>query len=90
MRIEVEGWPPFEGREGTTLLEACEERGIPMECACGGFAACNSCRVHVIHGGDALDPIDIEEACFLDAPGQRLGCQVTLRADLRCRLDPGI
>lgn len=90
MRIEVQGFPAFDAREGDTLLEACEEQGIPMECACGGFAACNSCRVVVIHGGDQLDPVDVEEACFLDAPGQRLGCQVVLHHDLVCRLAPGI
>lgn len=89
IRVEVEGFPAFDTSKGQTLLEACEAAGVPMECACGGFAACNSCRVLVLEGGDVLDPADMEEACFLDEPGQRLGCQVMLKAPMRCRLDPG-
>lgn len=89
MRVEVEGYAAFEADEGLTLLEACEGAGVPMESACGGFAACNSCRVQVLAGGDELEPITEEESCFLDVAGQRLGCQITVRAPLRCRLDPG-
>lgn len=87
--VLIEGYPAFVARTGQSLLEACEDAGVPMESACGGFAACNSCRVQVIAGAEHLDPVDDEEECFLDAPGQRLGCQIVVRADLRARLDPG-
>jgi ferredoxin len=71
-----------------SLLEACEAAGIPMDSACGGFAACNSCRVDVISG--ALTPLDELELPFLDAPGQRLGCQARLVAGpVAVRLAPG-
>lgn len=88
--VIVDGWPSFEVPAGTTLLEACEAAGVPMECACGGFAACNSCRVTVLAGGEHLGAIEIDEACFLDEVGQRLGCQIRVQGDLRCVLSPGM
>lgn len=87
--ITIEGHAPFTAVVGATLLEACEAGGVPMESACGGFAACNSCRVVILKGADLLGPIDDEEDCFLDAPGQRLGCQITVQGPLTARLDPG-
>jgi ferredoxin len=88
-RLIVEGYDGFEVEGGTTLLDACEAAGVPMECACGGFASCNSCRVVVIGDGRALSPLLEEEKGFLDAPGQRLGCQAEVLADVMVRLHPG-
>lgn len=71
-----------------TLLEVCDAHGLPMETACGGFAACNSCRIRVVEGSlSALE--DVEEP-FLDAPDQRLGCQARVVGYVRVRLDPGM
>ncbi len=72
---------------GATLLEVCDAHGLPMETACGGFAACNSCRVRVVEG--VLGPLDPAEAPFLDDPGQRLGCQARVVGDVVVRLEPG-
>jgi ferredoxin len=72
---------------GQRLLEVCEEAGIPMEAACGGFAACNTCRVRVIRG--QLSELREEEEPFLDLPSQRLACQAFLVGDLELDLDPG-
>ncbi|MEQ1565475.1 MAG: 2Fe-2S iron-sulfur cluster-binding protein [Myxococcota bacterium] len=85
----VEGHPPARAPIGATLLEACEAAGIPMDSACGGFAACNSCRVEVLGGGDHLSPRVAEEDPFLDGPDQRLGCQARILGDLSMRLAPG-
>ena len=90
MKIQVEGYPPFLADPKESLLEACERAGVPMEAACGGFAACNSCRVDVVIGLERLDPPSDEEAGFLDSQTQRLGCQIPARPGLHCRLDPGI
>jgi ferredoxin len=73
--------------QGQTLLEVCDNHGLPMETACGGFAACNSCRVRLVSG--ALSPLEEVEAPFLDAPDQRLGCQARIVGDITVRLDPG-
>jgi ferredoxin len=85
--VRIEGWPPVEAAAGLTLLEMCEQHAIPMESACGGFAACNSCRVRVVEG--ELSPLDDAEDPFLDAPDQRLGCQARIVGNAVLRLDPG-
>ncbi|MEQ1502995.1 MAG: 2Fe-2S iron-sulfur cluster-binding protein [Myxococcota bacterium] len=88
-QVTVEGFAPFVAALGRSLLELCEEAGVPMDSACGGFAACNSCRVEVVLGEDGLSPRLPEEDPFLDAPGQRLGCQARLRGPVTIRLAPG-
>jgi len=76
------------GEAGASLLEVCDAHGLPMETACGGFAACNSCRVRVIAG--ELSPLDPSEEPFLDCAGQRLGCQARLlQGDVVVALEPG-
>jgi len=76
------------GEAGETLLDVCLEHDLPMETACGGFAACNSCRVRLVSG--ALTALDDLEAPFLDRPDQRLGCLARLTdADVSCTMDPG-
>lgn len=87
--MTVEGYPRCESEAGLTLLEVCEAAGIPMDSACGGFAACNSCRVDVLVGPDHLSPEAPEEEPFLDSPAQRLGCQARVLGDITVRLAPG-
>jgi 2Fe-2S ferredoxin len=65
----------------------CERNDVEMEAACGGFACCNTCRVRVVEG--ELSPMDEIEEPFLDAPGQRLGCQARILGDVVLKLDPG-
>lgn len=89
-RVEVDGFAPFEAEPGVTLLDACEAVGVPMQSDCGGFAACNACRVRVIEGADHLGPVDPAEEAFVDADDQRLGCQATVCGPVRVRLDPGL
>ncbi len=87
-RVTFIGHPPLIAAPGQSLLELCLEHDLPMELACGGFAACSSCRVRVIDG--ALDPVDPVERPFLDRPDQRLGCQARLiDRDVICTFDPG-
>ena len=86
----MEGYPSVVADAGQTLLEVCEAADIPMECACGGFAACNSCRVDVLEGMERLSPRVEEEDAFLDHAGQRLGCQAEVRGDVSVRLASGM
>lgn len=76
-----------DGPEDQLLLDLCLDHGIDMEAACGGFAACNTCRVRVLEG--QLSPKEEIEDPFLDRPDQRLGCQARLLGELRLKLDPG-
>lgn len=89
-RVTFRGHAPVEVPVGTTLLEAAEDGDVPMESECGGFAACNSCRVVVVSGHEALSPCNEEEEPFLDAEGQRLGCQAEVLGDVVVELHPGM
>uniref|UniRef100_UPI00241D9244 2Fe-2S iron-sulfur cluster-binding protein n=1 Tax=Ectopseudomonas oleovorans TaxID=301 RepID=UPI00241D9244 len=89
VKVAVEGYPEFEATEDASLLELCEEQGIPMESACGGFACCNSCRVEVLDGAENLTEELPEEEAFLEGPAQRLGCQARVRGPVSLRLAPG-
>ena len=88
--VRIEGYRSFEVGEGSILLEGCEAADVPMESACGGFAACNSCRITVLLGAQNLSDVLEEEAAFLDSDDQRLGCQVEILGDVVLRLDPGM
>jgi adenylate cyclase len=87
--VVVEGYGVQHVAAGTSLLEACEAARIPMDSACGGFAACNSCRVDVLDGAEHLTPLVPEEEPFLDGHDQRLGCQARVRGPVHVRLAPG-
>ncbi len=76
-----------EGEADQLLLDLCLDHGIDMEAACGGFAACNTCRVRVHEGN--LTPLDEIERPFLDRDDQRLGCQARLVGEVTLSLDPG-
>ena len=88
--VRVEGYPAFHVDDSeASLLELCEDHGVPMESACGGFAACNSCRILVLDGQRNLTEQLPEEDAFLDGPNQRLGCQARVVGPVSFRLDPG-
>jgi ferredoxin len=70
-----------------TVLDLCIAHDLPMEAACGGFAACNTCRIRLLEG--ELTPLDEIEEPFLETPGQRLGCQARIIGDATIRLEPG-
>ncbi len=88
-QLTVEGRGTLTAQPGLTLLEVCDAGGVVIETDCGGFAACNSCRVTVLEGANQLSPLDRLEAPFLDRPDQRLGCQARIVGDVVVRLDPG-
>jgi len=85
----IEGFDAVVVDAGATVLDACEAHGIPMASSCGGFAACNSCRVDVLDGADRLSDRLEEEDPFLDTAAQRLGCQARILGSVRLRLAPG-
>jgi ferredoxin len=90
VRLTVDGVGQVDVEPGVSLLEACESRGLPMGSDCGGFAACNACRVRVLEGASSLSPRVEEEDPFLDRPDQRLGCQARLLGDVIVRFEPGM
>ena len=87
-RVIFEGWGEVEAEADQTLFDVCLDHDLPMETACGGFAACNSCRVLVLDGD--LSPVEDIEEPFLEHPQHRLGCQArVLMGQVSCRPDPG-
>ena len=78
-----------ETAPGETLLEAAHRVGVPMASACGGGAACTTCRVVVIEGREGLAPPPPDEAAVLaplNADGTlRLGCRARVQGPVTVR-----
>jgi len=90
-RIIVKGRPqPVEvqpadlphGRDGLpgSLLDILLHRGVAIDHACGGVAACSTCHIIVREGFNSCNPAEEAEEDMLDtAPGltplSRLACQ---------------
>lgn len=77
-----------EGGEGTSLLEAGQAVGMPLEGTCEGQMACSTC--HVIVDPDwfaRLKPASEDEEDMLDLAASvertsRLSCQIVLTPEL--------
>jgi len=85
-----------EGKSGeveanSTLLEAAQALGFPLNHDCGGNASCTTCRVEVQIGGEDLSEIDFDEQDLLDRealtePWHRLGCQARVSGNIVVRV----
>lgn len=69
--------------EGTTVLDAARQCGVPLEANCGGKRSCGTCAVKVIEGALA-DPTD-EERAIIKNGGFRLGCRARIVGDVVVR-----
>ncbi len=59
--------------DGSPIIEACEEAGIPFACTEG---VCGTCVIEVTEGMDNLSPFNMAESDFLgDSGTERLACQ---------------
>jgi adenylate cyclase len=67
-------------RPGESLLDAARRSGIPMVAACGGEAACTTCRVLVVEGVEALAAPPAEEAVLLAPLGSNGSIRLACRA----------
>ncbi|MBS1240427.1 MAG: 2Fe-2S ferredoxin [Proteobacteria bacterium] len=83
--IATDGTPvEAEGEEGTSLLEAGQAAGLPLEGTCEGQMACSTCHVVVDPEWFAkLKPASEDEEDMLDLAAavertSRLSCQVVL------------
>ena len=77
-----------EGAAGTSLLEAGQAAGMPLEGTCEGQMACSTCHVILApEWFDRLPPASEEEEDMLDlaagvARTSRLSCQIVLTDEL--------
>ena len=73
---------------GKSVLQAAWDNNIDMEGACEGAMACSTCHVYLEESAfDQLPQPTEEEDDLLDLawgvrPTSRLGCQITITADL--------
>jgi Na+-transporting NADH:ubiquinone oxidoreductase subunit F len=77
----------FQVPAGAKLLTALSNVGLYLPGGCGGKGTCGQCRVKVLQGGGPMLPtesglIGRQEA----AEHVRLGCQVTVRENIRVRI----
>lgn len=76
------------GEPGTSLLEAAQAAGMPLEGTCEGQMACSTCHVYVAEAWfDRLpeaseDEDDMLDLAFAVRRTSRLSCQITLDAEL--------
>jgi adenylate cyclase len=72
--------------EGSSILEALRDAGVPHASVCGGRARCTTCRVRVADGLQGLPPpaqIEADALRRIDAaPNVRLACQARPAADV--------
>lgn len=87
-RIIVEANPAgghkeVELPEGGPLLEAADERWLPIPFSCRS-ASCGTCQIEVLEGAELLEPAGEDEVDLLDVvggpEGSRLACQVRVCA----------
>ncbi|MDX8383743.1 MAG: 2Fe-2S iron-sulfur cluster-binding protein [Ghiorsea sp.] len=72
---------------GSTVLEAAEQHGIPLNHSCGGNLACSTCHVYTHQGAQHLSPASLAEDNMLESvqhvtANSRLACQVHVSHDL--------
>jgi adenylate cyclase len=79
----------LEAGPADTLMDVAVRGGVPIASACGGEAACSTCRVLVVDGHGHLAAPDPDEAAVLSAlgagPSLRLACRARPLGDVTVR-----
>ena len=86
-KLTVDGMGEFEVPAGKRLVLALtDEAGVDQLHACGGNAACTTCRVEFVSGEPDL-MTEAEKAVLArkGVTGVRLSCQLTCDADMTVR-----
>ncbi|MCF4098369.1 NADH:ubiquinone reductase (Na(+)-transporting) subunit F [Maritalea mediterranea] len=83
VEISVNGSLNVSGTTGQKLLSLLNQADIPVPSACAGAGTCGLCKVKVTKGGDAPLPTELARLSRADlGEGQRLACQLVVRAPL--------
>jgi Na+-transporting NADH:ubiquinone oxidoreductase subunit F len=87
VKMVVNGDREFEVAAGAKLLTALSNVGLYLPGGCGGKGTCGQCRVRVLEGGGAMLPTESSLIGPKEAADHvRLGCQVTVRENIRVRI----
>ncbi len=72
----------LEGPLADSILDTLLQKEIPIDHSCGGNAACGTCRIVILSGGENLNQRTTEEQDFIEGRGwreeERLACQCLL------------
>ncbi|WP_249823029.1 2Fe-2S iron-sulfur cluster-binding protein, partial [Escherichia coli] len=72
---------------GGKLLTALAGAGVFVSSACGGGGSCGQCRVKIKSGGGDILPTELDHISKGEArEGERLACQVAVKADMDLEL----
>lgn len=72
---------------GGKLLGALANSGVFVSSACGGGGSCGQCRVKIKSGGGDILPTELDHITKGEArEGERLACQVAVKADMEIEL----
>ncbi|MDD9908966.1 MAG: adenylate/guanylate cyclase domain-containing protein [Ahrensia sp.] len=86
VEVSYQNGPKIRQKPGPTLLEMSKMAAIPHASVCGGRGRCSTCRVHLLEGGDTLEPPSDSERRVLErfnaAESVRLACQIRPTHDL--------
>jgi adenylate cyclase len=79
----------IECRPGQSVLDSALRAGIAYAHACGGRAACSTCRMVVVEGDEACGPRTTREQLIAErlsfGPGFRLACQARITGNITIR-----
>jgi ferredoxin len=67
----------YELNDGDSIIDACEEAGVPFSCQSG---VCGTCQVDVVSGQDNLGPLNDEENDMGMNRNTRLACQCQIQS----------
>jgi len=86
VKIEINGNPDLtlNVAAGNKLLNILAGQKIFLSSACGGGGTCGQCKVQVLDGGGEILPTELGHISKKEArSGMRLGCQVSVKNDLK-------
>jgi len=76
----------FEFQAGSSLMQMCQTKGLPVAATCGGAKSCGTCHVYVQEGYGRVGAPDEDEADLLCESDHyregvsRLSCQMLLES----------
>lgn len=67
-------------KDGTPIMDSCEEAGIPFACTEG---CCGTCVIQITQGMENLSEFnEVEEDFFGDMTDERLACQCKIKGNI--------
>jgi 2Fe-2S ferredoxin len=82
----VKNRPSFEVLDGSNLMRALLDHGLPVASSCQSDGVCAKCRIQVVKGKEHVSPEGDRETFLRERHniprGERVSCQVTIHGDV--------